>query len=167
MRILLDTNILIPLETPHRLIDGKIARLMKLSAKFKIDTLIHDANFEDIRRYGNDIGREIVLRRLERYNKLEYASEPDSNFLKKINSSYDTARVKYDDKLLYALFKNSAHLLITNDNGIHSKAKLLGIEAKVYRLEQALSFIEKTFCEKEIKLKKMRLFICHHMILTL
>ncbi|GAI27432.1 unnamed protein product, partial [marine sediment metagenome] len=48
------------------------------------------------------------------------------------------------------------HLLVTNDNGIHSKSKLLGIEAKVYRLEQVLSFIEKIFSEKDIRIPNIK-----------
>jgi len=150
MRILIDTNILIPLESPIKMIDKKVTELCKLASQYNIQILIHDANIKDFDRYKNQEKKEILLPKLNRYQKLEDTGEPDSNFLKKINSSYATDRVRSDDKLLYALFKNSINLLITNDNGIHSKAKLLGIEERVYRLEQALSFIEKTFCEKEI-----------------
>lgn len=156
MRILLDTNILIPLESPQITIDSKLAKLMRLASKFKIDILVHDANFEDIKRYAKNKNREIILSRFEKYNRLDNIGEPSSNFLKEINSKHDSPRVICDDRLLYTLYKNSVHLLVTNDNGIHSKSKLLGIEAKVYRLEQVLSFIEKIFSEKDIRIPNIK-----------
>ena len=79
MRILIDTNILIPLESPIKIIDKKVTELCKLASQCNIQILIHDANIKDFDRYENQEKKEIFLSRLNRYQKLVDTGEPDSN----------------------------------------------------------------------------------------
>jgi len=64
--------------------------------------------------------------------------------------------VKSDDRLLYALYTNSVNILVTNDNGIYKKATLANIDSRVYRLEQAISFLEEIYKRKIVELPNIR-----------
>ena len=50
MNILLDTNIIIPLEDTSRILDSSFAELRKLSAQQQHCLYIHPIQFEDIKR---------------------------------------------------------------------------------------------------------------------
>jgi len=50
MNILLDTNIIIPLEDTSRILDSSFAELRKLSAEQQHCLYIHPIQFEDIKR---------------------------------------------------------------------------------------------------------------------
>ena len=53
MNILLDTNIIIPLEDTSRILDSSFAELRKLSAEQQHCLYIHPIQFEDIKRDKN------------------------------------------------------------------------------------------------------------------
>jgi len=156
MRILVDTNILIPLETPNRILDYEYSKFIKLANEYKCTIFIHEANLDDIKRYKNKKYLQIILSRFNKYPVLGGIKDPDIIFLKKINSKYNTPKVKSDDRLLYALYKNSVNILVTNDNGIYKKAVLANINSRVYRLEQAISFLEEIYKRKTVELPNIR-----------
>lgn len=152
MKILIDTNILIPLETPKVELKEEFAKFILLCAKYNCQIFIHEASLDDIKRWKYKNGKKIILSRLRKYQALKNIENPQEKFLKRINSKHDTPRVIVDDKLLYAIYKKYIDILVTNDNGIYQKAKLINIDPKIYRLEQALNFLEELFLEKEIEI---------------
>lgn len=68
MNILLDTNIIIPLEDTNRVLDSSFAELRKLSTEQQHCLYIHPMQFDDINRDKNQERREIVLSRLKQYS---------------------------------------------------------------------------------------------------
>ena len=46
-----------------------------------------------------------------------------------------------DNLLLHALNRGAAHILVSNDEGVHRKASRIGIHAQVYRLDQIVAFV--------------------------
>ena len=71
MNILLDTNIIIPLEDTSRILDSSFAELRKLSAEQQHCLYIHPIQFEDIKRDKNLERQKIVLSRLKQYSQIE------------------------------------------------------------------------------------------------
>ena len=71
MNILLDTNIIIPLEDTSRILDTSFAELRKLSAEQQHCLYIHPIQFEDINRDKNQERQKIVLSRLRQYSQIE------------------------------------------------------------------------------------------------
>jgi len=92
MRILIDTNILIPLETPNRILDYEYSKFIKLANEYKCTIFIHEANLDDIKRYKNKKYLQIILSRFNKYPILRSIKDPDIIFLKKINSEYNTPK---------------------------------------------------------------------------
>ena len=48
---------------------------------------------------------------------------------------------KVDNNVLFSLYRGAVHLLVTNDEGIHKKAQLLGCQDRVYRVQQFLALL--------------------------
>jgi len=152
MKIIIDTNILIPLETPTIELKEESAKFILLCSKYNCQIFIHEASFDDIDRWKNQNGKKIILSRFKKYQILKNSENPTEEFLKRINSRHDTPKVIVDDKLLYAIQEKNADILVSNDNGIYQKSKLINLDPRIYRLEQALIFLEDLFLEKETEI---------------
>jgi len=143
MNILLDTNILIPLEDTSKTLDSSFAELRKLSAEQHHCLYIHPMQLDDINRDKNQDRRKIVLSRLKQYSQIEnppILSDQECNELG-LSQSNDNDRV--DNNVLFALYRGAVHLLVTNDEGIHRKASRIGLQDKVYRLGQCLLLLQR------------------------
>ena len=144
LRILIDTNILLPLE-PTSLND--VESQSHLANEFiqktqKANALIYllDVQKNDINRDKDEVRRKLRLLACEKYQLLTKIQITD--FIKEHFEIDDLNSHDYVDvSLLNALYCNAVSILVTNDYGIHAKAKRIGLEDKVYRLEDAVDFI--------------------------
>lgn len=142
MNILLDTNIIIPLEDTGKELPLPFAEMRKMGGEQGHCFYIHPMQVKDIERDKDDSRKNIVLSRLEQYSKIKnppiLTEAESSKFNLKENSENDTI----DNLLLVALYRGAVHLLVTNDEGIHRKSQLIGLHDKVYRLDQFLLFLK-------------------------
>lgn len=143
MNILLDTNIIIPLEDTNRVLDSSFAELRKLSAEQQHCLYIHPMQFDDINRDKNQVRREIVLSRLRQYSQIENPPILSVQECNELGLSQSNDNDMVDNHVLFALYRGAVHLLVTNDEGIHKKALRIGIQDKVYRLEQFLLLLRR------------------------
>ena len=74
MRILIDTNILIPLEDIGVDFNEKLAELSRMASGLH-DILIHPASVEDIQRDKNEARRDAMLSRMQKYPALQEPPE--------------------------------------------------------------------------------------------
>ena len=144
MNILLDTNILIPLEDTSRILDSSFAELRKLSAEQHHCLYIHPIQLKDINRDKNTERKNIVKSRLAQYHQIE--NPPILSELERegLGLRQSNENDKVDNNVLFALYRGAVHILVTNDDGIHKKATKIGIQDKVYRLEQFLQFLKRS-----------------------
>lgn len=143
MNILLDTNILIPLEDTSKTLDSSFAELRKLSAEQQHCLYIHPMQFEDIKRDKNQERRTIVLSRLKQYSQIENPPILSDQECRELGLSQSNDNDRVDNNVLFALYRGAVHLLVTNDEGIHRKASKIGLQDKVYRLDQFLLFLQR------------------------
>ena len=143
MNILLDTNIIIPLEDTSRILDSSFAELRKLSAEQQHCLYIHPMQIDDIKRDKNIERQRIVLSRLEQYSQIENPPILTEKECSKLGLSQSNDNDRVDNNVLFALYRGAVHLLVTNDEGIHRKAQRIGIQDRVYRLEQLLLFLRR------------------------
>lgn len=141
MNILIDTNILIPLEDTGRILDGRFAELRRHVDELGFRLYIHPAQFDDLQRDRDQERRAIVMSRAEQYAKIP--QPPPLTEKERIQNGWaqlkDNDRV--DNLLLQAIHRGAAHILISNDEGIRTKATRVSIQERVYRLDQALEFL--------------------------
>ncbi len=150
MRILLDTNIFIPLEDSSIEIDEKLAELnRRVSGKHQL--LIHPDTTLDINRDKDEERKKRILTRLSKYPELESPPELDSEIEDSLFGKPKKDNDTVDNSILYALRSNCVHWLITEDGGIHKKAKIIGEEERVLTVDQALRVLSEEDKE-ELKL---------------
>ena len=143
MNVLLDTNILIPLEDTSKLLVPSFAELRRLSAEQHHCLYIHPIQLEDIKRDSNQERQKIVLSRLGQYSQIENPPVLSDEECHKLGLSQANDNDKVDNHILFALYRGAVHMLVTNDEGIHKKASRIGVENKVYRLEQFLLLLQR------------------------
>lgn len=141
MNVLIDTNIFIPLET-KRVSDIEtethdINELYRISKQINYHVFLLDVQKREIQKDKDSERKKLRLLSFEKYEVLENVSllpVIKRTFPNVIPDSHDY----YDVALLNALCSNAVSILITNDIGIHSKAKLVNEQERVYFVSDAL-----------------------------
>jgi hypothetical protein len=139
VRILVDTNILINLED-NKVIDKLFSKFYNLAISNNCKIWYHPSAIpQDINRDKDDDRRNIILSKLDKYEKLGSPAELSPDFLndcpnKKPNDICDNQQ-------LYQLHKGYVDLFVTQDKGIHKKAQKLGIDSVCINIEQAVRFL--------------------------
>lgn len=141
MRILIDTNIFIHLED-NKVMDDSYSKFIRLCATYGHNILVHPSSVEDIERDKDERRKEISLSKLNKYLKLELPPIPSKSELSSLGLAYSKENDYIDNLILFALVKESVGILITEDIGIHKKAKKLGIDTRVLFLKQAVHSLE-------------------------
>src|SRR2546428_14065912 len=123
MRMLLDTNIIIPLEDPA-VVEEKFARLLSLSSG-KHEVLTHPRSLSDLAHDESDERREITVSKMAKYKSLDHPPQPDEEFLAAVGEGSNPNDL-VDNHLLYAVKAGAAQILVTNDRRINPKAERVG-----------------------------------------
>lgn len=143
MRILIDTNIFVYREDNKEL-SQDLQELMFILNKLHSEIIIHPRSIEDLNRDTDEERKLIILSKIRSYPLLELAPEikNDSYFIETVGHP---AKINddIDNSILFALYKNSIDFLITNDKGIHKKAKLLFIDSRALDVNRALEIFKK------------------------
>lgn len=137
LRILLDTNILIPLQDSMLVLEPSLANFVRLAGVGGHQLLYHPASRVDIERDKNIQRRERTLARLQQYTKLEGA--PASP----INTAQTLPNDACDNDILHALECSAVHALVTEDKEIHTKARQAGFGHRVYNIQTAEDWLRR------------------------
>lgn len=131
MRFLLDTNILIPLEDSTHALQPSLVNFVRLANENGHALVYHPASEEDIGEDRDQRRRAQTLLRLGQYSRLE--ARPVCPW----NAGIENRNDRVDNEILYALELHAAHGLVTEDRGIHDKAKARGLVDRVYTIQTA------------------------------
>lgn len=135
MRFLLDTNILIPLEDSQIPLRSSLADFVRLAHENGHHLLYHPASEDDIQRDTNASRRQQTLDRLRQYSRLDHTLICPWNNV--TTSPNDAA----DNQIIYALYCDAVHALVTEDREIHRKAKNLGLGGRVFYIQTAETWL--------------------------
>ncbi len=144
MRILLDTNIIIPLEDSSRALHASFGDFVRLANIHKHTLLVHPSSLDDIERDPDEERQKISLSRFRKYTLLTPPPEPPSEeelTTYDLTQSNDNDRV--DNEILFSIYRDAANILITEDRGLHKKAGRLGVSGRVHYLQQAVAFLKR------------------------
>ncbi len=143
MRILIDTNIIIPLEDSSEILKESFSKFIRLSLGNQHAILIHPSSIEDIYRDGDEPRKQSMLSRIQKYPTLENADTFTSEELQAYGISENSDNDRVDNAILSSVYKNAVHLLVTEDRGIHKKAARLGVSDSVLYLQQAVDVLSR------------------------
>ena len=146
MKIVLDTNILIHLEDPKEL-SPNLQGLIKIFREYGHLIFIHPASVKDIKQ-DNDVQRKkVTLSKLDGYPRIESPLKPTKDFLSLVGSSSSTNDI-HDNEILYAIQKNAADFLITEDYRLHKKANRCDLDDRVLSIDSALDYFKNLYERK-------------------
>lgn len=144
MRVLLDTNIIIDRENPKQAA-ADVAEVFRCLDRLHAEKFIHPSLINEISKYGKKDEVRILLAKLEAYELIKSPPILPESFLSSIGdaNALKSSNDYVDDEMLFQIFDQRIDALITEDRGIHLKAKALNIRSKVYYIEQFLGFYYK------------------------
>lgn len=108
--------------------------------------LYHPASVEDIRRDPDVDRRNRTLARLRQYTQLQ--AGPACPW----NTPQTSVNDACDNEILFALQSNAAHALLTEDQGLHRKARDRGLGDRVYFIQSADDWLSRLHEPGEVPL---------------
>lgn len=143
MKVLLDTNIIIHREA-NRIYNLDIGQLFNWLDKLKYSKYIHPLTVEELNRYKDPTTLKTMNIKIESYNTLKHLA-PLGEKIIQVSRTVDTLdNDSNDTQILNEVFENRVDILISEDKKIHIKAKLLGIDDRVFKIQ---NFLEKVTAE--------------------
>ncbi|CAB3875313.1 hypothetical protein LMG26842_04066 [Achromobacter dolens] len=150
LRFLLDTNVLIPLQDSLQILEGSLANFVRLASIGGHQLLYHPANISDFERDPNPLRRQRNLQRIRQYPALH---DPAPCIWNTPTTSPNDA---CDNELLYALHCDGVHALVTEDRGIHAKARALDLAHRVYTVQTAEDWLRRLHETRHVALPNIQ-----------
>ena len=148
MNVLVDTNILIPLEDTGRELDPRMAEMRMLSQQNSHVLCIHPSQKEDVSRDTDEERKRIVLSRLGQYWEIPFPPVLTETELEKYGWNQKNDNDRIDNLLLHAVCRGAVHFLVTNDRKIHANARKAGVQEQVHYPDQFVAYL-RTQTEQE------------------
>ncbi len=145
LRFLLDTNILIPLQDSMVILQPSLTNFVRLCNAHGHQLLYHPASIEDICRDPNEDRRNRTLARLAQYTVLQPGPACP------LNTPQTSANDACDNEILYALERDAAHALVTEDQRIHRKARDRGLSDRVYFIQSADEWLRRLHEPRDVQ----------------
>jgi ribosomal protein S18 acetylase RimI-like enzyme/rRNA-processing protein FCF1 len=144
MKFLLDTNVVIQLENDGE-IQAKFAELLRRCHENGVQVFVHEASIEDINRDPKEARRKATLSKLDKFPQLRKIPTPSLDDMRARYGELPKANDVVDVKLLHAISIAVADFLITEDDGIHRRAKRAFLSDRVMTVADALVWLKQSF----------------------
>ncbi len=141
MKILIDTNILLPLENVHRPLPTGLAEFVRGCRSRGYLLYLHPAQYCDLQRDWDVERRNVFISRAKDYLVLEDSSRPTPEITFDLGWTDSSENDTVVNRLLYSVFKKDVDILLTEDLKIHRKAFSAGIGDQVYHLDHFLEVL--------------------------
>jgi GNAT superfamily N-acetyltransferase len=143
---LIDTNVIIGLED-NRTVQPVFAALLSIAARYKADVIVHEAARDDIQRDRDSARRAISLSKLEKFQLLKKVRGLTAADLEAAFGSLPRPNDIVDATLLDALSRNAADFLVTEDRGLHDRARRFSAELgrRVLFVADAVQLLKTTY----------------------
>lgn len=150
LRFLLDTNVLIPLQDSYQVLETNLANFVRLASVGGHQLLYHPATVADFERDADDQRRARNLQRIAQYQAL------DNTAACPWNTPATSANDACDNEILYALECAAVHALVTEDRGIHGKARARGLNDQVYTIQTAEDWLRRLHEPRQVFLPNIQ-----------
>ncbi|WP_271765967.1 PIN domain-containing protein [Aquimarina algiphila] len=142
MRILIDTNIIIHREA-SKVYNKDIGLLFNWLDKLKYEKCVHPLSIQEISNYKNSEVVDTMKIKIENYNLLKTVSD-DKDLILQLRKTDKNINDQIDTSIIKEIYNNRVGYLITEDRGIHHKARILGVSERVFKIDD---FLEKCIVE--------------------
>lgn len=168
MLFLLDSNIAIksdPLSTSVEP-DAELAmEFHRLATTQHHDLRVHPSSLLDFDRITDEDKRAARLTVFKRYEKLASPPAVTSRQTDALGVAEPGSNDEVDQHLLAAVVGNACGYLVTEDQGLHAKARLMGVEDRVLLLADAVALLTSLFVPLPDPPPAVRLVKAHELFL--
>jgi GNAT superfamily N-acetyltransferase len=137
LTLLLDTNVLIPLQDSFAVLGDNLANFHRLALVAGHRLVYHPASIDDFERDLDQGRRTRNLEHIRRYPALERPAKCPWNT--QTTSPNDAC----DNEILYALECEAAHALVTEDKALLNKARTRGLGHRTYNIQTAEDWLRR------------------------
>lgn len=151
---LIDTNVIIGLED-HQTVEPAFASLLSIAAKHKVDIFVHEAARDDIAREKDLNRKAISLSKLDKFQILKKVRGLDPAVLEQDFGPLGRPNDIVDATLIHALEIGVADFLVTQDRGLHKRARRRSDElaGRVLFVADAVHLLKTTYEPVETPIK--------------
>ena len=146
LTLLLDTNVLIPLQDSYAVLGDCLASFHRLALVGGHRLVYHPASIDDFERDSDHARRDRNLEHIRRYPALEQLAWCPWN------TSVTNLNDACDNEILYALECDAAHALVTEDKGLLTKARSRGLSHRTYNIQTAEDWLRRLHQPLDISL---------------
>lgn len=141
VKVLIDTNVFIYREESEILPEAH-RELERSLNESDATVYMHPLSVREVRNDPDDRRRKRAESRVETYPVVEYPPTPSSGtFRDRVPEASDTNE-RTDNALLFAVYDGAVDFLITEDRGIHTKARRVGTQDRVFTISEAREYFE-------------------------
>jgi GNAT superfamily N-acetyltransferase/predicted nucleic acid-binding protein len=164
---LIDTNVIIHLED-NKAVEPAFSALLSLSAKHKVDIFVHEAARDDIGHDSDAMRRRISLSKLQKFQSLTKVRGLTAEQLAADFGPIRKPNDVVDATLLHALAAKAADFLVTQDRGLHDRARRHSpeLERRVLFIADAVQLLRTTFEPVEAPVRFVEEVTAHSIPLT-
>jgi ribosomal protein S18 acetylase RimI-like enzyme len=161
-KLLIDTNVFIGLEDQKE-IAPEFAKLLQLCNQHAVRVFVHEAALEDIKRDRDVARRKVSLSKVKKFEQLTNVKQPSSTHLEARFGAMPTPNDVVDVALLHALDFGVVDFLITQDQGIHGRAKRCTppLADRVLTVADAVAWLRAAFEPTKVVLPFVEEFPAH------
>ena len=141
MKVLVDTNILIPLEDTGKELSPEMAEIRRRSQQLGHVLCIHPSQKEDISRDSDTRRKEILFSRIRQYCEIPQPPTLTKTEREKYGWNQNNDNDRIDNLLLLSVVRGAVHFLVTEDRKIHVKARRVGIQENVHYSNQFVAYL--------------------------
>jgi ribosomal protein S18 acetylase RimI-like enzyme/rRNA-processing protein FCF1 len=149
---LIDTNIIIQLED-HKPVQREFSEMMRRCHEHGVTLYVHEASERDVRRDRDSQRQAVTLSKLAKFPRISRVPTSPDSVLESRFGGIANEHDRVDVALLNALDRNVVDFLVTEDLGIHQRARRAGLPDRVLRVRDALDWIVGTFEPAQVALE--------------
>lgn len=168
MKFLLDTNAIIPAEpTSVRDVEkgtAVISRILGLISELQFQVYVHPESIVELRRDKDFSRRTLRETLLAKYVQLPSPPQVTLGITSIIGVPLQGSNDETDAKMLAAVIGNAVDFLVTDDNGVHTRASRLGISVRVLTVSEALATLRGWLPQTVPMPPAVELVHCHQLI---
>jgi hypothetical protein len=166
-KLLIDTNVFIGLEDQKE-VAPEFAKMLQLCNQHAVRVFVHEAALVDINIDRNVARRNISLSKVRKFEQLTNIRQPSRSELAARFGSMSKPNDVVDVALLHALDIGVVDFLITQDQGIHGRAKRCAppVADRVLTVLDAVAWLRAAFEPKRVILPLIEELPAHAIALT-
>lgn len=150
LTLLLDTNVLIPLQDSFLALSDSLASFHRLALVGGHQLVYHPASLADFERDSDADRRARNLQHVRRFPALESPAKCPWNTA--TTGQNDVC----DNEILYALQCDAAHALVTEDRGLLAKARARGLADRTYTIQTAEDWLRRLHQPHDVSLPNIQ-----------